>query len=40
VIFDQRAKYEVGKLKDPAFIQKLQANFEDLNTCLRQMYPG
>jgi hypothetical protein len=38
VVFDQKAKYEVGKLKDAAFIQKLEGKFEALNTCLRGMY--
>lgn len=38
VIFDQKAKYEVTKLKDPDFLKKLEGKFEELNTCLRQTY--
>jgi hypothetical protein len=38
VVFEQKAKYEVGKLKDPDFLKKLEGRFEELNACLRQMY--
>lgn len=38
VVFEQKAKYEVAKLKDSSFIQKLQARFGEMSTCLRQIY--
>lgn len=38
VIFGQKAKYEVGKLKDSEFLKVLKGSFGDLSTCLRQMY--
>jgi uncharacterized protein with ParB-like and HNH nuclease domain len=38
VIFDQKAKYEVSKLRGEEFIKMLREKFEELNYCLRQMY--
>ena len=37
VVFGQRAKYDVAKLKDHAFTATLEEKFGELNTCIRQM---
>jgi hypothetical protein len=37
VLFDQRAKYEVGKLKNDSFITTLDSRYDKLNYCIRQM---
>jgi hypothetical protein len=37
VIFGQKAKYEVKKLKDDDFIKNLKARYGELDRCLRQM---
>jgi hypothetical protein len=37
VIFDQKAKYEVKKLRDDEFVKTLKLRYDDLHTCLRQM---
>jgi uncharacterized protein with ParB-like and HNH nuclease domain len=37
VVFGQKAKYEVKKLKDEAFVEALKTNYDEMNICLRQM---
>lgn len=37
VIFEQKAKYEVKKLRDDMFVGALRARYDELHTCLRQM---
>lgn len=37
VIFDQRAKYDVVKLRNDAFVSTLKTRFKDLHVCMRQM---
>ncbi len=37
VIFGQRAKYEVKKLKDDEFVEALKTRYDELHTCLRQL---
>lgn len=37
VVLGQKAKYDVAKLKDAGFTGRLEARFDELNTCLRQM---
>lgn len=37
VIFGQRAKYEVKKLKDDEFVDALKTRYDELHTCLRQL---
>lgn len=37
VIFGQRAKYEVKKLKDDEFVEALKTCYDELHTCLRQL---
>jgi hypothetical protein len=37
VAFGQKARYEVSKLKDEAFMRILNERFDELHTCLRQM---
>jgi uncharacterized protein DUF262 len=37
VIFDQRAKYEVAKLKNDQFVKQVDLRFKDVNHCLRHL---
>ena len=37
VIFEQKAKYEVKKLRDDEFVTSLKTRYDELNTCLRQI---
>jgi hypothetical protein len=37
VVFDQRAKYEVSKLKDDAFVKNVAAGYKQIDYCLRHL---